>query len=115
MIIQRISSNAAASNLYIFNDRNYSQVRKASVEPVKSVRKLPGFEEDGEKRKPAAIYQQGREETLVQASSVKQVDAIKNEYALSDKADYNTGNMYERQRMATEGTVLIGMNFDTFA
>ena len=36
-------------------------------------------------------------------------------YAYSNKASYDMDNMYERQRMASESTVLLGMNIDTFA
>lgn len=112
MIIQRISSNNAANNLYIFKNNNYSQVKSVPVAPVKFVRKLAGLE-DGE-IKPAAIYQQGKESSAIQASGTKQIDSIKDEYASSEKADYNTSNIYERQKMATEGTVLLGMNYDEF-
>ncbi len=106
MIIQRISSNRAASNLYVFNNNNYSQVNGVPVNPVRPVKKLPG---------PAVIYQKENGAAPVQAQGTKQIDAIKNEYMSSGKAEYDTSNIYERERMATEGTVLLGMNFDTFA
>lgn len=114
MIVQRISSNKAANNLYIFKNNNYSQVKSAPVTPVKSVRKLTNLEGGEDRKQPAAIYQQDKELSAIQASGTKQIDAIKNEYASSEKADYNTGNIYERQKMATEGTVLLGMNYDEF-
>lgn len=113
MIIQRISSNKAANNLYIFNNNNYSQVKSTAVTPVKPVKEL-GSLTGKDKKEPAAIYQQDKELSAIQASGMKQIDAIKNEYASSEKADYNTDNIYERQKMATEGTVLLGMNYDEF-
>ncbi len=115
MIIQRISSNRAASGLYVFNNNNYNQAGSIPVNPVKPVKKLPGFESGEEQKRPAAIYQQNGSPDGIQAAGTKQIDSIKNEYMSSGKAEYNTSNMYERQRMATEGTVLIGMNIDTFA
>ena len=111
MIIQRISSNRAASNLYVFNNNNYSQVNGVPVNPVRPVKKLPGLERDEEQRSPAVIYQKENGAAPVQAQGTKQIDAIKNEYM----SEYDTSNIYERERMATEGTVLLGMNFDTFA
>lgn len=113
MIIQRISSNKAASNLYIFNNNNYSQVNGVPVNPVRPVKKLPGLERGEEQRQPAVIYQ--HENKAVQAQGTRQIDAIKNEYISSGKAEYDTSNIYERERMSAEGTVLLGMNFDTFA
>ena len=115
MIIQRISSNRAASNLYVFNNNNYSQVNGVPVNPVRPVKKLPGLERDEEQRSPAVIYQKENGAAPVQAQGTKQIDAIKNEYMSSGKAEYDPSNIYERERMATEGTVLLGMNFDTFA
>ena len=115
MIIQRISSNKAASGLYVFNNNNYSQVNGVPVNPVRPVRKLPGLEREEEQRNTAVIYQKDNGTAPVQAQGTKQVDAIKNEYMSSGKAEYDTSNIYERERMATEGTVLIGMNFDAFA
>lgn len=113
MIIQRISSNRAANNLYIFNNNNYSQVNSVPVNPVRPVKKLPGLERGEEQKPPAVIYQ--HENEAVQAQGTKQIDAIKNEYMSSGKAEYDTNNIYERERMSAEGTVLLGMNFDTFA
>lgn len=115
MIIQRISSNRAANNLYIFNNNNYSQVNGVPVNPVRPVKKLPGLERGEEQRHPAAIYQQDNGAAPIQAQGTKQIDAIKNEYMSSGKAEYDTSNIYERERMAAEGTVLLGMNFDIFA
>jgi len=114
MIIQRISSNKAANNLYIFNNNNYSQVQKVPVTPVKPVKKLPGMVEKEDKR-PAAVYQHDNGPAAIQSPGTKQIDTIRDEYASSGKADYDTNNIYERQRMATEGTVLLGMNYDEFA
>jgi len=114
MIIQRISSNKAASNLYVFNNHNYSQANGVPVNPVRTVKKLPGLERGGE-RQPAVIYQHDNGSAPAHAQGTKQIDAIKNEYMSSGKAEYDTSNIYERERMATEGTVLLGMNFDTFA
>ena len=115
MIIHRISSNKAASGLYVFNNNNYSQVNGVPVNPVRPVRKLPGLEREEEQRNTAVIYQKDNGTAPVQAQGTKQVDAIKNEYMSSGKAEYDTSNIYERERMATEGTVLLGMNFDAFA
>ena len=115
MIIQRISSNKAASGLYVFNNNNYSQVNGVPVNPVRPVRKLPGLEREEEQRNTAVIYQKDNGTAPVQAQGTKQVDAIKNEYMSSGKAEYDTSNIYERERMATEVTVLLGMNFDAFA
>ncbi len=115
MIIQRISSNKAASGLYVFNNNNYSQVNGVPVNPVRPVRKLPGLEREEEQRNTAVIYQKDNGTAPVQAQGTKQVDVIKNEYMSSGKAEYDTSNIYERERMATEGTVLLGMNFDAFA
>ncbi|MCX4328727.1 MAG: hypothetical protein OSJ45_15825 [Lachnospiraceae bacterium] len=115
MIIQRISSNKAANGLYVFNNNNYNNVNNVPVNPVKPVKKLPGLERGEEQKRPAAIYQQGNDTEGIQAAGTKQIDSIKNEYMASGKAEYDTSNMYERHRMATEGTVLIGMNIDTFA
>lgn len=53
MIIQRISSNKAASGLYVFNNNNYSQVNGVPVNPVRPVRKLPGLEREEEQRNTA--------------------------------------------------------------
>lgn len=114
MIVQRISSNKAANNLYIFNNNNYSQVKSAPVTPIKPVKELGGLAGKENKKDPAAIYQKDKELSAVQASGTKQIDAIKNEYASSEKVDYNTDSIYERKRMATEGTVLLGMNYDEF-
>lgn len=114
MIVQRISSNKAANNLYIFNNNNYSQVKSAPVTPIKSVKKLGELGGKDDSKQPAAIYRQDKELSAVQASGTKQIDAIKDEYASAQKADYNTKNIYERQKMATEGTVLLGMNYDKF-
>lgn len=112
MIVQRISTNKAANNLYIFNNNNYSQVKSTPVKPVRPVKELVGLADKNNKKEPAAIYQQDKGLSAVQASGMKQIDAIKNEYASSEKVDYNTDSIYERQRMATEGTVLLGMNYD---
>ncbi len=114
MIVQRISSNKAANNLYIFNNNNYSQVKNASVSPIKPVKELAGLAGKEDKKEPAAIYKNDKESSEIQASGMKQIDAIKNEYASSEKVDYNTDSIYERKRMATEGTVLLGMNYDEF-
>lgn len=114
MTIQRISGNREASHLYVFNNNNYNMADNIPVNPVKPVKKLPGFGGE-EHRQPAAIYQQDNSTGAVKATGTKQIDAIKNGYMSSSKAEYNTSNMYERQRMAAEGTVLTGMNFDMFA
>ncbi|MCI9079221.1 MAG: hypothetical protein HFH68_09910 [Lachnospiraceae bacterium] len=115
MIIQRISGNRAANHLYVFNNNNYSQVNGVPVNPVKPVRKLPGLERGEDERRPAVIYGQDNGAAPARAQGTKQIDAIKNEYMSSGKAEYDTSNIYERERMAAEGTVLLGMNFDTFA
>lgn len=116
MIIQRISENKMANNLYIFNNNNYSQVKRTPVTPVKSIKKLSGAEGREDNSKSAAVYQHGEGNELeIKASGTKQIDAIKNEYSSSDKVSYDINNVYERQRMATEGTVLLGMNFDMLA
>ena len=115
MIIQRISSNKAANGLYIFNNNNYNNVNNVPVNPVKPVKKLPGSGSGEEYKQPAAIYRQDNSMGAAQAPGTKQVDAIKNGYMSLSKAEYNTSNIYERQRMAAESTVLTGMNFDMFA
>ncbi len=112
MNVQRVSNNGISGNFYIFNNSNYRQIDKTAVTPVKPVKKLPGFTGRGDNKELAAVYKQDK---MPEALGTKQIDSIKDGYAYSNKASYDMDNMYERQRMASESTVLLGMNIDTFA
>lgn len=112
MNVQKVSNNGISGNFYIFNNSNYRQIDKTAVTPVKPVQKLPGFTGKGDNKELAAIYKQ---DEITETAGTKQIDSIKDGYAYSNKASYDMDNMYERQRMASESTVLLGMNIDTFA
>lgn len=114
MIIQRISPNVGANHLYIFNNHNYNNIKNMSVTPVKPIRKLSAFDED--RYRHAALYQEEeRHENTVSSIEAKPVNSIKEEYASVENVSYNMDNMYEREKMSAEASVLLGMNIDLFA
>lgn len=104
------------SGLYIYGNTHYNQVQSVPVTPVKPVKRAPEIAGREDRAKIAVTYSpDGSEGKTQELKSSRQTEEIRQEYADKQQASYNQSNPYEQARMATEGSVIVGMNFDMFA
>lgn len=104
------------SSSYVYGNTHYNQMQSVPVTPVKPVRRTPELVGQEDRAKIAVTYSpDGSDEKAQKLQNSKQTDEIMQEYADKQQASYNQSNPYEQARMMTEGSVIVGMNFDMFA
>lgn len=116
-MIQGVSSYGYAqpTNYYAFgvSGRTHGDVISA-VRPVKAITPLSN---GTDRLRTVVSYESksGGVSTISETRATAQDKRICTAYQQSSQADYNLSNPYETVRMATEGILLTGMNFDQLA
>ena len=104
------------SSIYIYGNTHYNQMQSIPVTPVKPVKRTLGIAGQEERAKIAVTYSpDGSDEKAQKLKDSRQTEEIMQEYADKQQVSYNQSNPYEQARMMTEGSVIVGMNFDMFA
>lgn len=104
------------SSLYVYGNSHYNQMRSVPVTPVRPVKRTREVVGHEDRTLIAVTYSpDGSDEKAQKLQESRQANDILQEYEDKRQASYNQSNPYEQARMMTEGSVIVGMNFDAFA